>query len=143
MLQAWKPIESARAVFSISRRCCRPARRTTRPSATCSTCLARTIRMSRRCKWHLLRSYRSRCVANQSSLSPRKVLDLYSTATLSQIEKLQSIAAISYRDGAWSLFELLDAQRAHNTAMTAYNQARFDYQMAIWQLEQATGSSLQ
>jgi outer membrane protein, heavy metal efflux system len=81
--------------------------------------------------------------AFQSYVSARKVLDLYSTATLSQIEKLQSIAALSYRDGASSLFELLDAQRAHNTAMTAYNQARFDYQMAIWQLEQATGSPLQ
>jgi cobalt-zinc-cadmium efflux system outer membrane protein len=80
--------------------------------------------------------------AYQSYVSSRKVLDLYSAATLSQIEKLQSIAALSYREGAESLFEYLDAQRAHNAAMTAYNQARFDYQMALWQLEQATGSSL-
>jgi cobalt-zinc-cadmium efflux system outer membrane protein len=81
--------------------------------------------------------------AYQGYVSARKVLDLYSTTTLSQLEKLQSIAALSYRNGASSLFELLDAQRAHNVAMTAYNQARFDYQMAIWQLEQATGSPLQ
>jgi len=39
--------------------------------------------------------------------------------------------------------EYLDAQRAYNAAMTAYNQARFDYQMSLWQLEQATGSPLQ
>jgi len=81
--------------------------------------------------------------AYQGYVSARKVLDLYSTTTLSQLEKLQSIAALSYRNGASSLFELLDAQRAHNAAMTAYNQARFDYQTAIWQLEQATGSPLQ
>jgi len=80
--------------------------------------------------------------AYQSYVSSRKVLDLYSAATLSQIEKLQTVAAFSYREGASSLFEYLDAQRAHNAAMTAYNQARFDYQMALWQMEQATGSSL-
>ena len=71
------------------------------------------------------------------------MLDLYSATNLSQIEKLQTIASFSYREGGSSLLEYLDAQRAYNAAMTAYNQARFDYQMSLWQLEQATGSPLQ
>jgi len=41
-----------------------------------------------------------------------------------------------------SLFELLDAQRTYNQALTAYNQARSDYQMSLWQLEQAVGRPL-
>ena len=80
--------------------------------------------------------------AYQSYLSARKVLDLYNTENLSQVEKLRTVANVSYREGASSLFELLDAQRAYNAAMTAYYQARADYQMTLWGLEQATGRSL-
>ena len=81
--------------------------------------------------------------AYQSYVSARKVLDLYSATTLSQIDKLQTVASFSYREGGSSLLEFLDAQRAYNAAMTAYNQARFDYQMSLWQIEQATGNPLQ
>lgn len=80
--------------------------------------------------------------AYQSYLTARRTLDLYGSQNLSQVEKLRSIAAVSYKEGASSLFELLDAQRTYNAALTAYNQARSDYQMALWQLEQATGRSL-
>lgn len=80
--------------------------------------------------------------AYQSYLSARRVLDLYNTQNLSQVEKLRNIAALRYKEGASSLFELLDAQRAYSAAMTAYTQARADYQMALWELEQATGRSL-
>ena len=80
--------------------------------------------------------------AYQSYLSARRVLDLYSTENLGQLERLRTVATVSYREGASSLFELLDAQRAYNAAMTAYNQARSDYQMTLWDLEQATGGSL-
>ena len=67
--------------------------------------------------------------AYQSYLSARRVLDLYSAENLSQVEKLRSVANVSYKEGASSLFELLDAQRAYSAAMTAYEQARADYQM--------------
>lgn len=80
--------------------------------------------------------------AYQTYLSTRRVLDLYNTENLSQVEKLRTVAALSYREGASSLFELLDAQRAYNQAMTAYNQARADYQLAVWQVEEAIGRSL-
>lgn len=81
--------------------------------------------------------------AYQSYLSARRVLDLYNTQNLSQVDRLRNVATISYKEGASSLFELLDAQRSYSQAMTAYYQARSDYQMALWELEQATGHSLQ
>jgi outer membrane protein, heavy metal efflux system len=80
--------------------------------------------------------------AYQSYLSARRVLDLYSDENLGQLERLRAVANVSYQEGAASLFELLDAQRAYNAGMTAYNQARADYQMTLWDLEQATGHSL-
>lgn len=80
--------------------------------------------------------------AYQSYLSARRVLDLYSTENLEQLQRLRTVATVSYKEGASSLFELLDAQRAYNAAMTAYNQARSDYQLTLWDLEQATGRSL-
>lgn len=80
--------------------------------------------------------------AYQVYLSARRTLDLYSKQNLGQVEKLRSIATLSYKEGASSLFELLDAQRTYNAALTAFNQARADYQNALWQLEQAVGKSL-
>jgi outer membrane protein, heavy metal efflux system len=74
--------------------------------------------------------------------SARRTLDLYNTTTLERTEKLRTIATVSYQEGAWSLIELLDAQRTYNQTITAYNQARADYQMALWQLEQATGTAI-
>src|SRR5262245_35523251 len=80
--------------------------------------------------------------AYQSHLTARRKLDLYNSQNLAQVEKLRQIAAYSYREGASSLIELLDAQRYYNQALTAYNQARADYQLSLWQLEQAVGRSL-
>src|SRR5262245_4926288 len=80
--------------------------------------------------------------AYQAYLSARQVLDLYGSGNLSQLDKLRTVANVSYREGASSLFELLDAHRAYAIAMTSYNQARADYQTAVWQLEQAIGRPL-
>jgi cobalt-zinc-cadmium efflux system outer membrane protein len=74
--------------------------------------------------------------------SARRMLDLYNTTTMERAGRLRTIAAVSYQQGVLGLLELLDAQRTYNQTATAYNQARADYQMALWQLEQATGSSL-
>ncbi len=80
--------------------------------------------------------------AYQAYLSARRILDLYSAENLQHLDRLRAVATVSYREGASSLFELLDAQRAYNFGMTAYNQARSDYQMSLWELEQATGQPL-
>jgi cobalt-zinc-cadmium efflux system outer membrane protein len=74
--------------------------------------------------------------------SARSVLDLYTTDNLSQVEKLKTISTFSFNEGAASLLELLDAQRTYNQSVAAYNQASADYQVSLWQLEQATGRSL-
>jgi cobalt-zinc-cadmium efflux system outer membrane protein len=74
--------------------------------------------------------------------SARRVLDLYNSENLSQVEKLKTISTFSFNEGAASLLEVLDAQRTYNQSMTAYNQAMADYQLSVWQLEQATGRQL-
>lgn len=80
--------------------------------------------------------------ANLAYQSARHTLDLYNSTTLERAGKLKAIAAVSYREGASSLLELLDAERTYNQTINAYNQARADYQMALWQLEQAIGRPL-
>lgn len=72
----------------------------------------------------------------------RRTLDIYNSTTMARAEKLRSIATISYREGATNLIELLDAQRTYNQTVNAFNQARADYQLALWQLDQAVGRSL-
>jgi cobalt-zinc-cadmium efflux system outer membrane protein len=74
--------------------------------------------------------------------SARNILDLYTSENLSQVEKLKTISTYSYKEGAASLLELLDAQRTYNQSIAAYNQATADYQMSLWQLEQAIGRPL-
>lgn len=80
--------------------------------------------------------------AYQAYIAARRTLDLFNSQNLTQMDKLRSIAAYSFKEGAASLLELLDAQRSYNQTMAAYNQARADYQMALWQLEQAIGKPL-
>jgi cobalt-zinc-cadmium efflux system outer membrane protein len=80
--------------------------------------------------------------AYRSYESARRVLDLYNSENLAQVEKLRSISTISFNEGGASLLEVLDAQRTYNQSMVAYNQAMADYQLSIWQLEQATGRQL-
>ena len=80
--------------------------------------------------------------AYQAYQSARSVLDLYTSDNLTQVEKLKTISTYSFKEGAASLLELLDAQRTYNQSITAYNQATADYQMSLWQLEQAIGRPL-
>ncbi|MBX3278949.1 MAG: TolC family protein [Acidobacteria bacterium] len=77
--------------------------------------------------------------AYQAYVSTRRILELYSTQNLAQVTRLRDITAYTFQQGALSLFELLDAQRSYNQTLTAYNQARAGYQLALWQLEQAVG----
>ena len=78
----------------------------------------------------------------QAYLTARRTLEIYNATTLGRADKLKSIAAFSYKEGAINLLELLDAQRTYNQTINAYNQARADYQMALWQLEEAVGKPL-
>lgn len=74
--------------------------------------------------------------------SARSVLDLYTSENLAQVEKLKTISTFSFNEGAANLLELLDAQRTYNQSIASYNQASADYQLSLWQLEQAIGKPL-
>jgi outer membrane protein, heavy metal efflux system len=74
--------------------------------------------------------------------SARRILDIYSTTTIERAGRLKTVAAFSYKEGATSLLELLDAERSYNQTISSYNQARADYQSALWRLEQAIGRPL-
>jgi outer membrane protein, heavy metal efflux system len=72
----------------------------------------------------------------------RRMLQLYTTETVSKAEESFRIAGVSYKEGATSLLELSDAQRTYNQTRVAYNQAHFDYRMSLFQLELATGKKI-
>src|SRR5215510_14441381 len=74
--------------------------------------------------------------------SARRILNIYSASTIERAGRLKTIAALSYQEGATSLLELLDAERGYNQTISSYNQARADYQSALWKLEQAIGRPL-
>ncbi len=80
--------------------------------------------------------------AYRAYLAARAALDLYSKDNLLQVGKLRDVAAFSFKEGATSLLEALDAQRTVNQTLAAYNQARSDYQVSVWQLENAIGQPL-
>lgn len=80
--------------------------------------------------------------AYQAYLAAKEALELYSKDNLVQVQKLRDVAAFSFKEGATSLLEALDAQRTANQTLASYNQARSDYQVSVWQLEQAIGQAL-
>ena len=81
--------------------------------------------------------------AYQSYLAARRSVSLYSGENLKQVQKVRDIVDFSYQHGAATLLELLDAERTVRQATAAYNQARANYQLSIWQLDSAVGRDLQ
>ncbi|PWU05708.1 MAG: hypothetical protein C5B51_13920 [Terriglobia bacterium] len=81
--------------------------------------------------------------AYQAFTAAQTTTALYSTENLIQVAKLRDAIEYSYRRGEASLFELLDAQRTASQAAVAYNQARANYQLALWQMEAALGGPLE
>ncbi len=81
--------------------------------------------------------------AYQSWLAAKRSVDLYSGENLQQVRKVRDIVEFSYQHGAATLLELLDAERTLRQSTSAFNQARGNYQLSLWQLEQAIGKDLQ
>jgi len=75
-------------------------------------------------------------------LAARQSMTLYSGDNLVQVQKVQDITTFSFQQGGASLFELLEIQRNTQQAFIAYNQTRANYQLSLWQLEQAVGASI-
>jgi cobalt-zinc-cadmium efflux system outer membrane protein len=80
--------------------------------------------------------------AYQGYLTASRALALYNDANLKQVADVRSVTAYTYERGAVSLLELLDAERMTRQTLAAYNQARAAYQLALFQLEHATGVPL-
>jgi len=81
--------------------------------------------------------------AYQAYRAAKRSVTLYSDENLKQVQKVRDIIDFSYRNGAATLLELLDAERTVRQAASSYNQARANYQSSLWQLEQAVGRDLQ
>jgi cobalt-zinc-cadmium efflux system outer membrane protein len=80
--------------------------------------------------------------AYQAYLTARQALAVYGRDGMAEAARVRDVISYSYRRGEASLFELLDAQRTASQAAVASNQTRFNYQMSLWQIEQAIGGSL-
>lgn len=80
--------------------------------------------------------------AYQGYLTASRALTLYNDSNLKQVADVRNVTAYTYQRGAVSLLELLDAERQARQTLAAYNQARAAYQLALFQLEQATGVPL-
>lgn len=61
---------------------------------------------------------------------------------LQQARDVRQITEYSYRRGDATLLELLDAQRAFNDTMQAYNEARGEYARALYLLDSITGKEV-
>lgn len=72
----------------------------------------------------------------------QQLLKTYTDEFIQQAKEARDIEEYSYRAGHKSLIEFLDAQRAYNQARVAFNQARFDYRLSLYQLEQASGKGI-
>jgi cobalt-zinc-cadmium efflux system outer membrane protein len=60
---------------------------------------------------------------------------------LKNAREARDIVLASYRSGAATLIDYMDAQRALREALRIQNRARFDYRMSLFQYEAAMGTS--
>ncbi len=69
----------------------------------------------------------------------RQTLQVYTAETLAKAEESYQIAEKAYREGASTLQDVLDARRTLNQTWVTANQARSDYTLSLYQLEQEVG----
>jgi len=67
---------------------------------------------------------------------------VYEEGLLKQAQEALRIAQLSFRQGASSLLEVLDAQRVQRQITVDYNQARFELSLALTRFERAAGGPL-
>ncbi|THI87654.1 MAG: TolC family protein [Nitrospira sp. CG24A] len=67
---------------------------------------------------------------------------VYEEGLLKQAQEALRIAQLSFRQGASSLLDVLDAQRVQRQITVDYNQARFELSLALTRFERAVGGSL-
>jgi cobalt-zinc-cadmium efflux system outer membrane protein len=69
-------------------------------------------------------------------------LQVFESGLLKQAEQTLTVARTSFRQGAASLLDVLDAQRVYRQTLLEYAQARADLSVALSRLERATGTPL-
>lgn len=71
-----------------------------------------------------------------------RLITVFEKGLLRQAEEALRIAKVSFRQGAASLLEVLDAQRVQRQILFDYAQARFELSVALAKLERAVGGPL-
>ncbi len=79
--------------------------------------------------------------AREAETAQEQIL-VYEEGLLKEAEEALRIAQLSFRQGASSLLDVLDAQRVQRQIVVDYNQARFDLSVALTRLERAVGGPL-
>jgi outer membrane protein, heavy metal efflux system len=79
--------------------------------------------------------------AREAETAQERIL-VYEEGLLKQAQEALRIAQLSFRQGASSLLEVLDAQRVQRQITVDYNLARFELSVALTQYERALGAPL-
>ena len=79
--------------------------------------------------------------AREAQTAQEQIL-VYEEGLLKQAQEALRIAQLSFRQGASSLLEVLDAQRVQRQITVDYNQARFELSLALTRFERAVGGPL-
>jgi len=72
----------------------------------------------------------------------QELILVYEEGLMKQAQEALRIAQLSFRQGASSLLEVLDAQRVQRQITVDYNQARFELSRALTRFERAVGAPL-
>jgi len=80
--------------------------------------------------------------AYQQYATSRDLLQSVETTMLSEAREVRQVTEYSYRRGEASLLEFLDATRAFNETMQAYNDARADYARSLYLLDSVSGKAV-
>jgi outer membrane protein, heavy metal efflux system len=78
----------------------------------------------------------------QEAHTAQEQLVVFETGLLKQAEQTLAVARTSFRQGAASLLDVLDAQRVYRQTLLEYAEARADLSIAVVKLERAVGAPL-
>ena len=79
--------------------------------------------------------------AREAETAQEQIL-VYEEGLLKEAQEALRIAQLSFRQGASSLLDVLDAQRVQRQITVDYNQARFELSLALTRFERAVGGPL-
>lgn len=78
----------------------------------------------------------------QQFSTARELLEAIETRMLAEASQVRQITEYAYQRGEATLLEFLDAQRAFNDTMQAYNEARAEYARNLYLLEAMAGKAV-